>query len=334
MPNLYITEQNSVLRKTGDRLIVQKDDETLLDVRCRNIDAVLIFGNVQFTTQVVHELFEHGIEMAILTKTGKLIGQITSPAPKNIELRLKQFEKYRDNDFKLNLSKKIVIGKINNSIKLIKQFSYNHPETDLKKQIDILDKTLEKISGAKSIDGLLGLEGNAAKGYFDAFGKMMLGDFEFAGRKKYPSTDPVNALLSLTYTMIFNEIGSLLDGLGFDPYLSYFHSVDYGRASLASDLVEEFRAPIADSFVLDIVNNRRFKPDDFYKNIKNEAIYLSREALKRYFVEYEDMMNRQFVHFRTKEKTTFRKCFRIQAESLALCVKDGKSYIPFKKEVT
>lgn len=84
MANLYLTKQNSILQKSGDRFIVQKDDETLLDVRCHKIDAVLIFGNIQFTTQTGHELFQHGREMAILTRTGKLIGQITSPTPKNL----------------------------------------------------------------------------------------------------------------------------------------------------------------------------------------------------------------------------------------------------------
>src|SRR3990167_6507194 len=130
MANLYLTEQNSILRKTGDRLIVQKDDEILLEVQCHKIDAVLIFGNVQFTTQAVHELFEHGIEMAILTRTGRLIGQITSPATKNIDLRLLQFKKYWDNDFRLALAKNIVAAKIRNSLQVIRWFSYNHAERD------------------------------------------------------------------------------------------------------------------------------------------------------------------------------------------------------------
>src|SRR4030066_1524910 len=108
MANLYLTEQGSILRKKGDRLIVQKEKEVLLDVECHKIDAVLIFGNVQFTTQAVHELFQHGIELAILTRTGRLIGQITSPMTKNIKLRVEQFTKYWDNDFKLILSKAIV----------------------------------------------------------------------------------------------------------------------------------------------------------------------------------------------------------------------------------
>ncbi len=330
MPNLYITEQNSVLRKSGERLIVQKDDEILLDVKCRNVEAVLIFGNVQFTTQVVHELFQHGIEMAILTRTGKLVGQITSIATKNIELRLNQFEKYRDDNFKLLLSKQLVTGKINNSIDLIKQFSYNHPEIELEK--DALKRAMGNVESAKSINELMGIEGIAAKNYFNAFGKMLLSDLNFTGRKKHPSTDPVNALLSLTYTMIFNEISTLLDGLGFDPYLSYYHSVDYGRASLASDLIEEFRAPIADRFILNILNNNVFGEEDFYPNPKDGAVYLKRESLKRYFAEYEEMINRNFTHPVTKENTSYRKCFRIQAESLAVCINDKGAYVSFKQE--
>ncbi len=332
MANLYLTEQNSVLRKSGDRLIVQKDDETLLEVQCHKIDAVLIFGNVQFTTQAVHELFEHGIEMAILTRTGKLIGQITSPTPKNITLRLQQFRKYADNDFRLMLSKAIVAGKIMNCYNVVRLFSYNHPEINLETEIAALKAKSGDVALATQINQLFGLEGSAAKVYFDAFGKMLLGGFTFPGRKKHPSTDPVNALLSLSYTMIFSEISSLLDGLGFDPYLAYYHSIDYGRASLASDLMEEFRAPVADRLTLNLINNRVFGQEDFYSN-PNEGVYLRREALKRYFVEYEGMLNREFVRQETGETTTLRKCFRCQAEKLAATIQNITPYIPFLQEV-
>ncbi len=179
MANLYLTEQNSILRKTGDRLIVQKQDEILLDVQCHKIDAVLIFGNVQFTTQAVYELFEHGIEMAILSRRGRLIGQITSPATKNITLRIQQFEKYTDNEFRLKLSVEIVTGKINNSLKVIRHFSYNHPDIALKSETAALKTSLENVKSASRIDQLLGLEGGAAKTYFNAFGKV----FSHTGRK-------------------------------------------------------------------------------------------------------------------------------------------------------
>ncbi|RLB77568.1 MAG: CRISPR-associated endonuclease Cas1 [Deltaproteobacteria bacterium] len=330
MANLYITEQNSVLRKTGDRLIVQKDDEILLDVQCHKIDAVLIFGNVQFTTQAVHELFEHGIEMAILTRTGRLVGQITSPTTRNIFLRIEQFKKYQDENFKLELSRTIVAAKIKNGLNLVRSFSYNHPEIDFKKEIRGLKQWLNKVGTAENNQRLLGLEGGAAKLYYTAFGKMLLGDFDFSGRKKRPPPDPVNAMLSLSYTMAFNEIASLLDGLGFDPYLGFFHRADYGRASLAADLVEEFRAPIADRFVLNSINGRTFKKEDFKINPKGSGVSFRRDALKRYFSVYEKFLNNEFEHPDDQTRTTLRKCIRRQAEKLAAAIQNDQAYMPFE----
>lgn len=333
MANLYLTEQGSILRKKGDRLIVEKEKEVLLDVECHKIDAVLIFGNVQFTTQAVHELFQHGIELAILTRTGRLIGQITSPMTKNIELRVEQFKKYGDEAFKFRFAKSIVGGKIRNSLQVLRSFSYNHPEIDLKGEIEALERGENGISEQNTIEGLNGAEGMAARHYFNGFDKMILGGFVFEGRRKHPAPDPVNALLSLGYTMVFNEISSLLDGMGFDPYLGYYHKIDYGRPSLASDLLEEFRAPIADRFALKLINNRVLKVEDFYDNPKGEGVYLKRDSLKRYFAEYEEFMNNEFTHPETKEKTCFRKCFRIQIENLASCIKLDKEYRPFCFEI-
>lgn len=329
MANLYLTEQNSVLRKTGDRLIVEKEDRVLLDVPCHKINAVLIFGNVQFTTQAVHELFEHGIEMAILTRTGRLIGQITSPATKNITLRIRQFNKFEDEAFRLEFAKTIVAAKIQNSIDIVRSHSYNHPEIDFSVAIDSLKVKIESVGASLSIGQLLGVEGSAASVYFDAFGKMIRGEFGFPGRRKRPPTDPVNAMLSLSYTMIFNEIASLLDGLGFDPYLGFFHSPDYGRASLAADLEEEFRAPVADRFTLNLINNRVFNSADFYIKPVGEGVYFNRDAMKRYFAEYEKFINREFDYSKTGTKMTLRKCFRFQAEKLARALQDNGSYVPF-----
>lgn len=333
VPNLYLTEQGSILRKKGDRLIVDKEKQVLLEVECHKIDAVLIFGNVQFTTQAVHELFQHGIELAILTKTGKLIGQITSPTTKNIELRMEQFRKYGDDTFRLRFARNVVKGKIRNCLQTLRYFSYNHPEIDLNMETEALESAEASVLQQTTIGGLCGLEGMAARHYFNGLGKMILGEFRFVGRKKYPAPDPVNALLSLGYTLIFNEISSLLDGMGFDPYLGYYHKLEYGRPSLASDLLEEFRAPVADRLALRVVNNRILKPEDFYNKSKGEGVHLKREAMKKYFAEYEDFVMKEFIHSETKEKTCFRKCFRIQIEKLASCIRDDKEYQPFYLEI-
>jgi CRISPR-associated protein Cas1 len=225
-----------------------------------------------------------------------------------------------------------VTGKVGNCLALLKSFSYNHPNINYGSEISEIETLARDISGSDNVASLRGIEGTVARTYFSGFGKMILGEFTFEGRKKHPSTDPVNALLSFGYTLIFNEISSLLDGLGFDPYLGYFHEVEYGRASLACDIQEEFRAAI-DRFTLYLINNRMLNKDDFYQNQKDGSMYLKREAMKKYFSEYEKQMNREFVHPDTKENTTLRKCFRIQAEGLANIIKSGGVYMPFKIEV-
>ena len=328
MANIYLTEQNSVLRKTGDRLIVEKDDEVLLDVQCHKIEAVLIFGNVQFTTQAVHELFEHGIEMAILTRRGRLIGQITSPATKNIELRLAQFRGFERPDFRLQLAHNIIFGKIQNCLNIMKTFSYNHPEINLKADIQKIQVFSEAVSHTESIEQLLGIEGNAAKAYFQGLGRMILGDFVFNGRKKRPPSDPVNALLSFSYTLIFNEISSLLDGMGFDPYLGYLHKPDYGRPSLACDLIEEFRPIAGDRLTLNLINNRILSCDHFHSHSTGKGVYLTREGMKKFFSEYERFLTQEFRHPVSGETVTLRRCFRLQAEMMARCVREGTEYLP------
>jgi CRISPR-associated protein Cas1 len=331
MPNLYVTEQGSYLSKTGDRIIVQKDKEKLLDVRCAEIGSILIFGNVQISTQALHKLLEQGVEFALLTRTGKLVGLLTSPFTKNIDLRIAQFEKYRDENFRLTLARLIVGGKIANERRFLTGFAHNHPEADFKSIIGALDSAEISAAKAESMNSLLGIEGSAARAYFSGFADMILGDYVFGGRKMHPSPDPVNALLSLGYTMVFNEIVSLLDGLGFDPYLGYFHSPEYGRASLASDLLEEFRASV-DRLTLFLINDRVLTRDDFFANPKDGAFYLTKEALKKYFGHYEERMNREFKESEGEGLTTLRKCYRRQAERLAAFIKGGAAYVPFAVE--
>lgn len=332
MANLYITEQNSILRKTGNRLILEKDDKILLDVQCHKIDAVLIFGNVQFTTQAVNELFDQGIEMSILSRNGRLKGQISSPFTKNIELRLMQFKQYWNDDFRLDISKTILGGKLQNSLNFIRRFAYNHPETGLDDEVSDIMNHQKKIADASDLSRLFGIEGAAAKSHFKALGKMVLKEFMFESRSKRPPKDPVNTLLSLTYTMIYNEISSLLDGLGFDPYLGYFHHPDYGRASLASDLMEEFRTPVGDSFTLNLINKGILTSGDFYTPSTGGSI-LKRDALKRYFSQYESFVNRETGRPQTGGKTSFRALFRRQAETMAKAIRETSGYTPFILEV-
>ena len=153
--------------------------------------------------------------------------------------------------------------------------------------------------------------------------------FGFYKRKRRPATDPVNSLLSFGYTLLFNEISSFLDGVGFDPYIGFFHCLDYGRPSLAADLIEEFRAPIIDRLVLKLVNNNIFALEDFLPHPISGAIYLKKEKMRKYLEEYEGYMNYEISHSQNKGKSNFRKCFRDQTYKLAQTIMGKKDYVPF-----
>lgn len=243
-----------------------------------------------------------------------------------------QYERYKDKDFVLRISKAIVTGKLKNSLQVLRRFSYNHPEVKLDNEAKGLERLLIEIQSKSSIPELMGIEGSGAKIYFAGFSKMMRGEFGFKGRKKRPAPDPVNALLSFGYTLLFNEISSFLDGIGFDPYIGFFHRVDYGRPSLAADLIEEFRAPTIDRLTLRLVNNHIFTLEDFSPHPKSGSIYLKREKMRRYLEEYEMYISYEFDHPEKGEKSNLRKCFREQAYKLAQTIMEKKDYLPFYLE--
>jgi len=202
----------------------------------------------------------------------------------------------------------------------------------LRNLVRLIARTVEQYGSNRIVinatEQLLGIEGNAAKAYFQGLGRMILGDFIFNGRKKRPPPDPVNALLSFSYTLIFNEISSLLDGMGFDPYLGYLHKPDYGRPSLACDLIEEFRPIAGDRLTLNLINNRILFCDHFHSHSTGKGVYLTREGMKKFFSEYERFLTQEFRHPISGETVTLRRCFRLQAEMMARCVREGTEYLP------
>lgn len=330
MAFLYITEQGAVLRRTGHRLIVEKDETVLADVPASKVEGVMIFGNVQFTTQAVRLLLECGIEMALFTSTGRLLGQITSPSTKNIVLRQAQYARSGDPAFVLSFARIIVEGKIRNALEFLREFQHNHPEPSLEDENRTLSALLGEMPPQADMTVLLGHEGIAARTYFSAFAKMVRHSFSFTARHRHPSPDPVNALLSLGYTLVYNEISSLHDGLGFDPYLGFYHQPHYGHATLASDLLEEFRSPLVDRLTLSLVNNRVFKEEDFFLHEPTGGIYLRDDPRKRYFHKYEEFVARPATCEGGPEEVSFRKLFRRQAERLKDAVTSGATYEPFR----
>jgi CRISP-associated protein Cas1 len=324
---LYITEQNAIVRKTSDRLIVEKNREVLMEVPCLKLEAVLIYGNVQVTTQALVEMLDHGIELAIFSLGGKLRGQLTPPKAKNVPLRMKQYEASKSAPFCLRLAREIVAAKIRNSAAVLRRFRANHPGALPVSEIDDLERSAGAVAGATSLDSLRGIEGAAAAHYFQLLGALVPPEVAFDGRNRRPPRDPLNALLSFGYVLVGNELQSLLDGIGFDPYLGFYHQLDYGRPSLALDLLEEFRAALVDRFSAGLFNLCALRKDDFTPT-PDGGLVLGRGALRSYFAAYEEEITTPMSL--EGETLTFRQVFRRQAERLARALTEDERYESFR----
>jgi CRISPR-associated protein Cas1 len=329
MASLYITEQGTTLRKEQNRLVVERDGTTLVSVHDFKIERVLAFGNVQLTTQSIGYLLERGIDTTFLSQYGKLKGRLTPLESKNVPLRLKQYERVSDTRFALSVAAAMVAGKIVNCREMLARHQRNHAECNFSELNARLTASVEKAQRQTSASSLLGIEGQAASLYFEGFGKMLRRHWRFAKRTRRPPTDPVNAMLSFGYTLMYNEAISALVAVGFDPYLGFFHSVNYGRCSLALDLMEELRPLIADRVVLNLVNLEIVKPGDFTVG-EDRGVRMSEEARKRFLREYERVITAEFQHQRTGERTTLRRALHEQSLVLQRTILQGVAYQPFQ----
>jgi len=327
MSTLYLIDQGAKLKKVSERLVVEKNKKVLLEVPAFKVDRILIYGNITITTPAMVFLLENGIDTSFLSLYGRYRGKLLPKASKNIYLRVAQFEKSKDEEFKVNLARQIIKGKIRNARSLLSKYASNHSEVDFSHPILELDKQLHSLKRKKKVASILGVEGRASAIYFNTFPEMIRRDFKFTARSRRPPKDPVNSLLSFSYTLLTNEISSLLFALGFDPYIGYLHGINYGRSSLALDLVEEFRH-LGERFTLRLLNNGVIKKSDFVK--KENGFYLQENVRKVFFSHYEKRMLRSFYYWKMDRKVTYRQLFKIQAQSLSRVIQKGEVYQPFQ----
>jgi len=326
LSTLYLTEQGSKLKKVGRRLIVEKEGEELLDVPIFKIDSVLIFGNVQISTQALRLFLENGVETAFLNLSGQLKGKLSPLKAKNVYLRMGQYRLVQDEEFKVGLARKIVATKIGNCITILRKHKYNHPHPQFDISIEKLKKYLTILSRKTKANTILGVEGCSAVEYFKALSIAFRKGLQFSGRNRRPPRDPVNALLSYGYVLVGNRIFSLLEAVGFDPYIGFLHQIDYGRPSLALDILEEFRGPIVDRLVINLANKRILGNCDFERR-EDGGVYLKRDGQKIFFREFEKWMENKLKV--GKEKLSFNEAIKKQIQKLSNTIKTGSAYEPF-----
>lgn len=331
MAVVYVKEQGAIIRKHGGRILVEKDDALLLEIPLRQTDSVAVFGNVQVTTQALSELLDRGIPLSLYTRHGRLKGHLVPDISKNVPLRVAQYRMALDEVASLGLAKAVVRAKLRNTGRLLGDYRNNYPSDGLASACEAMRHAADCAGGAKNHAELLGYEGSAAAIYFGGFAEMNRSELPFDGRRKHPATDPINGLLSLGYTLVMNEIRAAVEGAGMEPHLGFLHQVDYGRPSLALDLLEPFRAPLVDRLTLRLVNEKTLTGADFGTRVAGTAgggVTLMPDSFRKYLAAYEAAVTEP----RTRAPEGMRNAWRGDVERLAAAIRDGSVFAPYCEE--
>jgi CRISPR-associated protein Cas1 len=324
---LYLNTQGLRVGKSGNVLKVHEKDKLVQEVRMGEICQLNLMGNIQVTTQAVQGLCENEVPIAYFSMGGWFYGLTEGLGLKNIFLRREQFRMADVPTYCLRLARALVAGKIRNQRTMLQR---NHIEPP-QRAIDMLKCLHEDAAHAESLEQLLGIEGNAARWYFQHFAGMIKTTdnesgqnpdpseaaaftFDFKHRNRRPPRDPVNALLSLAYSVLTKDLTIVCRAVGFDPFLGFYHQPRFGRPSLALDLMEPFRPLIADSAVLSAINTRMVSSRDFIR--AGGAVALTANGRKAFFRAYEQRMDTLATHPLFGYRVNYRRLLEIQARLL------------------
>ena len=329
MATLYVTEPGARIEKEYRRLLVTKDDDTLLAVPLGRVSEVVLVGTVGATTPALLMLLDEGIPLSFVTRSGRLRGRLAPPSPKNLPLRHAQYDRARDPAFCLAVGRAIVDGKLRNSRALAYRIRRARPQIAAE-WLERIERAVEAVAQAGDLDTLRGVEGSAAKAYFEVLRQALRPEMTFEKRTRRPPRDPVNALLSLGYTLLTQNLITACEVVGLDPYDGFFHADKYGRPALALDLVEEFRGPVVDSVVQLVVNKRVVGSGDFEEG-REGGIYLSDRGLHKFLEQYTHRLNTEIVHPYHERRLTYQRVFEVQARLLAKTIQgELDKYVPFR----
>jgi CRISPR-associated protein Cas1 len=337
---LYLNTQGHRVGIKSERLIIKDGDSVIDEIRLNDVTHVALFGNIQLSTQAIQELCEQEIPVAYFSMGGWFYGLTRGHGLKNVHTRIQQFAAASNPLQCLALAQKIVQAKIRNHRTMLMRLHTQPPSAAVVGMKEIA----ARVPNARGLDELLGMEGAAAALYFQHFaGMIKVGDddledeipglelntksqerkkaeteaftFDFTHRKRRPPTDPVNALLSLAYSLLAKDCTIAALAVGFDPYVGFYHQPRHGRPALALDLMEEFRPLVAESAVLTAINNRMITSGHFVR--AGDAVNLTPHGRKAFFHAYEQRMNTLITHPVFDYKVSYRRVLELQARLLA-----------------
>lgn len=325
MPVLYVTQPGAEVRKKNARLQVEWQGQVLTTLPFRLVERLVLLGPVQLSAAATQVLLQARIPVLFCSMRGNCHG-VLSTGCEDVELVITQVQRYQDEVYRLNIAKAIVTGKIIHQQRLLRRHARNHPNPCLSRIADQLEQLRESLSNRSSVPEVMGVEGQASALYFSAFGQCLRQEgVTFTERNRQPPKDPINAVLSLGYMLVFSEALSALVAQGLHPGLGFLHEVSKRRPALALDLQELARQPVVDRLTLSLFNRKVLTQDDFLTQ-PNGGVRLKEKSLKRFLQFYEQTMTTPFRY--GEERLTLRDWIRKEAEALKKALIAGELWTP------
>ena len=319
---LYVQTPGARLRKSGEQLIVETEEEKV-EVPMIDVSQVALFGRVSVTTPALHALMSAEVPVSWFSTGGWFLGHTVGTGNGNVAVREAQYRVAFDGDRCLAFSRDLVAAKVRNSRTLLRRNWRADRDTGEKAEaLERLRRIAQRASYAENAQQLLGIEGEAAAIYFARFESMLASNaeegvatFSFSTRNRRPPTDPVNAMLSLAYALLTRTFATTIAATGLDPYMGLYHRPRHGRPALALDLMEPFRPIVADSCVIQVVNNGEVKPGDFVFN--GPSCALKPGGRKAFMAAFERRMEQETTHPVFGYRVSMRRLIDVQARLLA-----------------
>lgn len=287
MKTLYVSEQGCYVKLRQEFLEVWQKNQRLAEVQIPLLEQVLIFGKSQLSTQAIRACLWQNIPIIFLSRMGFCYGRIMS-----IDRGYRQLSRSQQQlttTEKLLTAQAIAMGKVNNCRVILQRQQRKYPSELLQLTISSLDHLQRQMATSTTVERLMGLEGAAANSYFSAFGECLRNStFSFLSRSRRPPLNPVNALLSFGYQLLWNHLLTLIELRGLDPYQACLHQGSARHAALASDLIEEFRAPLVDGLVLYLLNKKMLSLDHF--EYRDGGCFLNHSGRKIYLAAFVRQM--------------------------------------------
>jgi CRISPR-associated protein Cas1 len=326
---LYVQAHGAVIGRDGDCLKVRLKDGTSSTARLRELSQVNVLGNVTLTAPALQELCQRGIDVGLFGFGGWHYGSVGGFPEKNVLLRVAQFATAADPARCLALARELVAGKVLNARTLLRRNADGEADETLTR----LKWLALRAGRVNDLDSLLGVEGTAARVYFEAYAKLLAPRsggaaeaFAFEERNRRPPRDPVNAMLSFGYALLVKDCRVALKGVGFDVMVGVYHRPRHGRPALALDLMEEFRPLIVDSVVLAAVNTEAVRPEHFVRAAGGCA--LTDDGRRAFLAAYERRMETEVTHPLFGYTITYRRVLEVQARLLARTIEGELARYP------